>query len=179
MHGQDRSFSFKLKQELRRAESNGGTRIMTDTKDAILRDRFPVIVHTLLIENGEVFLLQRQRTGSMDGWYCLPGGHMQYGETVKETAIRECFEEAGVHLNSIVLRDIYSYQFEEEQGLNFVFLAEDWNGTAINAEPAVFDHGNFYRIDEIPPKTLGWVKDSISSVRSGREGGSLIEDLNK
>ena len=152
---------------------------MIDIEEPILRDKFPVIVHTLLIENGEVFLLQRQHTGSMDGWYCLPGGHMEYGETIKEAAIRECIEEAGIDVNSIVLRDIYSYQFEEEQGLNFVFLAQDWNGTVTNAEPGVFNHGKFFRLDEIPPKTLGWVKDSISSVRSGFEGVSLIEDLNK
>ena len=104
---------------------------------------------------------------------------MEHGETIKETAIRECREEAGIDLKSIVLRDIYSYQFEEEQGLNFVFLAENWNGTATNAEPGVFNHGKFFRLDEIPPKTLGWVKDSISWIRSGRDGVSLIEDLNK
>ena len=149
---------------------------MKSSEDSTFRDKFAVIVHTLLMANGKVFLLQRQHTGSMDGWYCLPGGHMEYGETIKETAIRECEEEAGVRVNSIALRDIYSYWFEKEQGLNFVFLCEDWSGVATNAEPNVFDHGRFFPLHEIPSKTLGWVQDSISSVRSGRKEVSLIED---
>ena len=111
----------------------------------------------------------------MDGWYGLPGGHMEYGETVKEAAIRECVEEAGVEINTIILRDIYSYRFEQEQGLNFVFFSEDWVGMAINAEPEVFDDARYFPLQELPGKTLGWVRASISSVRSGRKGVSLIE----
>ncbi len=148
-----------------------------EKESSIVRDKFPVIVHALLIANEEVFLLLRQHTGSMDGWYCPPGGHMEHGETVQEAARRECIEETGIEMNSMVLRDVYSYQFQQEQGLNFVFLSDDWIGTATNGEPHVFDHGRFFPLDEIPAKTLGWVRGSISSFRSGREGVSLIDNL--
>ena len=147
------------------------------SEGSFLRDKFPIIVHIMLIQNEEVFLLRRQKTGVMDGWYGLPGGHMEYGETVKEAAIRECVEEAGVEINTIILRDIYSYRFEQEQGLNFVFFSEDWVGMAINAEPEVFDDARYFPLQELPGKTIGWVRASISSVRSGRKGVSLIEDF--
>ena len=147
------------------------------SEGSLLRDKFPIIVHIMLIQNEEVFLLRRQKTGVMDGWYGLPGGHMEYGETVKEAAIRECVEEAGVEINTIILRDIYSYRFEQEQGLNFVFFSEDWVGMAINAEPVVFDDARYFPLRELPGKTIGWVRASISSVRSGRKGVSLIEDF--
>ena len=146
------------------------------SEGSFLRDKFPIIVHIMLIQNEEVFLLRRQKTGVMDGWYGLPGGHMEYGETVKEAAIRECVEEAGVEINTIILRDIYSYRFEQEQGLNFVFFSEDWVGMAINAEPEVFDDARYFPLQELPGKTIGWVRASISSVRSGRKGVSLVED---
>ena len=147
------------------------------SEGSFLRDKFPIIVHIMLIQNEEVFLLRRQKTGVMDGWYGLPGGHMEYGETVKEAAIRECVEEAGVEINTIILRDIYSYRFEQEQGLNFVFFSEDWVGMAINAEPEVFDDARCFPLHELPGKTIGWVRASISSVRLGRKGVSLIEDF--
>ena len=147
------------------------------SEGSFLRDKFPIIVHTLLIQNEEVFLLRRQKTGVMDGWYGLPGGHMEYGETLKEAAIRECLEEAGVEINTIILRDIYSYRLEEEQGLNFVFFSEDWVGMAINAEPEVFDDARCFPLHELPGKTIGWVRASISSVRLGRKGVSLVEDF--
>ena len=140
------------------------------SEGSFLRDKFPIIVHIMLIQNEEVFLLRRQKTGVMDGWYGLPGGHMEYGETVKEAAIRECVEEAGVEINTIILRDIYSYRFEQEQGLNFVFFSEDWVGMAINAEPEVFDDARCFPLHKLPGKTIGWVRASISSVRSGRKG---------
>ena len=147
------------------------------SEGSFLRDKFPIIVHIMLIQNEEVFLLRRQKTGVMDGWYGLPGGHMEYGETVKEAAIRECVEEAGVEINTIILRDIYSYRFEQEQGLNFVFFSEDWVGMAINAEPEVFDDARCFPLHGLPRKTIGWVRASISSVRLGRKGVSLIEDF--
>ena len=44
-----------------------------------LRDLFPVVVHALLIQDQKVFLLRRNKTGIMDGFYALPGGHQNSG----------------------------------------------------------------------------------------------------
>ena len=53
------------------------------------RERFPVVVHVMLEQGGRVALLKRSNTGFMDGYYALPGGHQEQGESISEAARRE------------------------------------------------------------------------------------------
>ena len=61
------------------------------------RDRFPVVVHVLLVRDRRLFLLRRAHTGFMDGYHALPGGHQHAGESVSAAALRECVEEASLN----------------------------------------------------------------------------------
>jgi 8-oxo-dGTP pyrophosphatase MutT (NUDIX family) len=64
------------------------------------RYRTIVVVHVLLRStDGHVLLLERANTGSADGQLCLPGGHLEEGESVIAGAIRETGEETGVDLD--------------------------------------------------------------------------------
>ena len=56
------------------------------------RDVFPVVVHVLMFRGEELFLLRRANSGFMDGYFALPGGHQQAGESVEAAAQRECEE---------------------------------------------------------------------------------------
>ena len=55
----------------------------------------PVPVVRTIIQNarGEVLFLRRARTAFGDGGWCLPGGKVDYGETVEQAAIKELREE--------------------------------------------------------------------------------------
>lgn len=54
--------------------------------------------------NGDVLLLQRADTG---GWG-LPGGFMEPGETLEETARREVKEETGLEIDELTLVNVFS-----------------------------------------------------------------------
>ncbi|MBO0783732.1 MAG: NUDIX domain-containing protein [Ktedonobacteraceae bacterium] len=45
---------------------------------------------------------------SDNGRWCLPGGHMEAGESVSEACEREVMEETGLHIRVIRLAGIYS-----------------------------------------------------------------------
>jgi 8-oxo-dGTP diphosphatase len=42
------------------------------------------------------FLITRRKSGLYQGMWCLPGGHIQRGETMREAVIREVKEETGL-----------------------------------------------------------------------------------
>lgn len=55
----------------------------------------PVPVVRLIVRNGEgkVLILRRARTAYGDGAWCLPGGKVDYGETVEQAVAKELREE--------------------------------------------------------------------------------------
>ena len=106
------------------------------------RARFPVVVHVLFSRQvagtRELCLFRRSNTGFMDGWFTLPGGHQEHGETLQEAAMRECMEEVGVRPRELVPVAALGYQSRGHQGLNFIFRCDSWGGELCLAEP-VFD----------------------------------------
>ncbi len=59
---------------------------------------FPVTVHMLFIRDEHILLSRRFQTGYMDGYYSVPAGHLDGGETIIQAAIRETLEETGITL---------------------------------------------------------------------------------
>jgi len=56
-------------------------------------------VHLILAEGGKVLLLRRANTGFADGWWSVPGGSLEHGETLPQAAAREALEEVGVSID--------------------------------------------------------------------------------
>ena len=52
---------------------------------------------TLIQKNDKYLLIKEGGTQAMNLW-CMPGGHVNEGETIEQTAVRESFEEAGVRI---------------------------------------------------------------------------------
>jgi mutator protein MutT len=59
---------------------------------------FPIPVARLIIKNAndQVLILRRAGSAHATGSWCLPGGKIDYGDTVKEAATRELNEETGL-----------------------------------------------------------------------------------
>lgn len=57
-------------------------------------------VGVLVVRGGKV-LLGRRAEAFGKGTWCLPGGHLNFGENFEEAAKREVFEEAGLEIDEI------------------------------------------------------------------------------
>lgn len=126
------------------------------------RAGFPVVVHVLLVRDGQLFLLRRAHTGFMDGYYGLPGGHQHHGEDVSEAALRECQEETGVRPDALEPVCVMPYRAGRHQGLNFVFQAVSWAGEPGLAEPELFDHAGWFDIDRLPEPHPPWITEALA-----------------
>jgi 8-oxo-dGTP diphosphatase len=64
---------------------------------------YPVPVVRLIVpdKTGRILILKRNHTDYAPGAWCLPGGKIDYKDTVKEAARRELFEETGLACTKI------------------------------------------------------------------------------
>lgn len=90
------------------------------------------IVNLLVVKNNHVLLLKKPRRG----WYVAPGGKMDPGESIYETATREFFEETGAKPIDPHLKGAYTMVITDEAGENvinewmlYTFVAFDLAGT--------------------------------------------------
>lgn len=125
---------------------------------------FFVIVQTLVFDAaGRLLLMRRANTGLLDGWFSLPGGHRDRGETVAAAARRECMEEAGIRVQR--LQPVAAMPYGE--GVDFVFEATRWCGTAVIGEPDKCDALVFARPDALPERTTRFVKAALACRAEG------------
>lgn len=122
------------------------------------RARFVIIVQTLVFDDADrLLLLRRSNTGFMDGWYSLPGGHRDAGESVVGAARRECLEEAGVTVEQVEPVVVMPYA----EGVDFIFEATRWTGTPSIGEPDKCDALTFAALDALPEPTTRFVKAAL------------------
>jgi 8-oxo-dGTP diphosphatase len=134
-----------------------------------MRDVFPVVVHTLLLRGQTLLLLRRARTGYLDGWYALPGGHLQRGEGVVDCAIRELREETGVAVESAQLRPaaVLPYRSADQQGIDFIMMCTAFDGEPYLAEPDRFDDLGWWSVGALPAQTAPYIAPTLALARRG------------
>ncbi len=99
---------------------------------------FVSTTNMLLMESGKVLLVKRSETlKDFPGWYMLPGGKQEPGETPVAAAIRETFEETGIRVRSAELREVLTnyHEYKSKVYLVNVFVSSDFEGSlATSAE---------------------------------------------
>ena len=110
---------------------------------------------TVLILNTERQLLMMRRTDN-DCWG-VPGGAMEPGEHIEDTARRETREETGLEVGSLQLFNVFSgpelyYRYPngaEVYNVSVVYITDDaQNKLALN--PAEHSEAGYFALDQLP-----------------------------
>lgn len=103
--------------------------------------------------DNKILLIKR----SDDGNWCIPGGVMDVGESIQETAKREVLEETNINIEEMKLLNVYSGgqqhhiypNSDEVYFVNVVFLSSTFSGH-FKADGIESAEIKFYNIDELP-----------------------------
>lgn len=100
---------------------------------------FPVPVVRLIVTNstGRILILRRDNTNHSKGEWCLPGGKIDYGQTVEQAAMKELFEETSLEVDAIhflFYQDSLPLGPGEMHCINLYFKCEVHGDLSLNAE---------------------------------------------
>ena len=109
----------------------------------------PVIHLHILNKKGDLYLQKRSMTKYIQPgkWDTAVGGHIDFGETVKEALKREVFEEIGVtdYIPEFVTSYIFESKIEKELVNTFKTVYEG----PFKIDPVELDDGRFWSKQEI------------------------------
>ena len=114
----------------------------------------------------EVLFLKRAGTGYYDGYYDLPGGHLEQGEDIFDGMIREAKEEIGITIKRENLEILHIYHKYKKGMLKFVFKANKYEGEAINAEPESSEKIEWIEIDNLPENIVPSISIEIKNIKN-------------
>lgn len=84
------------------------------------------------------------------GEWCIPGGKLEWGETLEEGAIRETLEETGITVKNPKLISVHNFRNEHAHFLTVGFVAEEWEGEAKVMEPDEITEWQWFPKDDLP-----------------------------
>lgn len=123
-----------------------------------------------LISEEGLLLLQRH-----DGEWDLPGGHMEVGESLEETATRELFEETGLTADTLELLGVASGEKTFYPKRNAYYVTAVYRATTVSSDIRLsYEHadGAFFALDELPGSlsvSARWVTATLNPI-SASEG---------
>ena len=112
-----------------------------------------------MIYRGEEILLQNRVKTDWRG-YCFPGGHVEPGESVVDSAIREIKEETGLTVSQLRLCGIKQFPIDGGRYLVFFFKTDRFSGELISS-----DEGNMEWVHRRDLPMLNTVSDFMDMLK--------------
>ena len=115
-------------------------------------ERVELATICLVYKNNKVLLQNRVK----EDWkgYALPGGHIEPGESVVESVIREVKEETGLDIQNPVLCGIKQFPIEGGRYLIFLFKTTEFSGELVSSS-----EGEMVWVDRDQLSVLDTVED--------------------
>ncbi|MBX3486575.1 MAG: NUDIX hydrolase [Candidatus Paracaedibacteraceae bacterium] len=137
-----------------------------------LKPTFPQII---LRKNDKILLLRRAEAATVFGGYWhLPTGKIEDGESPKQAAIRECYEEVGLladlQLEFVCYNKIPSIHNQQEiwEDICYYFSADIEGQDPVNNEPDKFMDMGWFSLVDLPNPMIPHVKYALENHNSNQ-----------
>jgi 8-oxo-dGTP diphosphatase len=125
-------------------------------------------VGAVVFKDGQVLLVKRA-TAPSRGLWAIPGGRLEFGETLQQAAEREILEETGVVIRAS--HPIYTFDVIERDdtgAIHFHYVIVDLEAEYVRGEPIASDDADDAR----------WISpDEISSLSVSAKTVTLLKDI--
>lgn len=130
----------------------------------------------------QVLLQLRRNTGYMDGyWACGVAGHVEAGESVLSTAVREAAEEIGVEVDPAELCPLTAMHRSNdvagaalEQRVDFFFTLQRWSGRPQVRESTKNAGLSWWPLDALPEKVPPHERAVLDLLAAEIDGGAAV-----
>jgi len=113
---------------------------------------FPKVgVGVIIIKDNKILFAQRKNSHGEDTW-SVPGGHLEFNETIEECAKREVFEEAGIEIKNLKIGPFTNDIFKKE-GKHYItiYVIADYNSGKVEVkEPDRMVEWNWFSWNNLP-----------------------------
>jgi 8-oxo-dGTP diphosphatase len=109
-------------------------------------------VGVVCLRGPEVLLIKRGKP-PREGQWSIPGGRMEWGETVRDAALRELREETGVEAELLGLIEVLDHISEHGHAVLIDFAARWTSGDVVAGDDAA--DARFFPLEEACAK-VGW-----------------------
>lgn len=124
----------------------------------------------ILNDRGEVLLGLRKGSHGAGEWN-FPGGHLEFGETVFQTAIREVKEETGLDVKDVSLISVSDemryIKTDNKHYLNLGVMAKYNGGEPQLMEPNKCAEWRWFRFDSLPDQILEGTEQIMRNFHAG------------
>ncbi len=118
-------------------------------------------------EKGRILLGRRDKTSFASGLWNLPGGAVEAREALADAAARELREETGLLVSPANLHHIGMNRYDvvgergRAQGVNFFFLAREWEGKPQPLENT--SEVGWFDPERLPADSLPWLVRALKT----------------
>ncbi len=111
-----------------------------------------------VVDEGKILLAQRE---DFEVW-CLPGGHVDPGESVAQAAIREAKEETGLEVELQRLVGIYSRLEKGGSDMHLALFAARPVGGTLQPQVEEVLALKYFAVDDLPDDMFWWHRHPIA-----------------
>ncbi len=130
--------------------------------------RVTPIVYLILVKDDQVLLIKRDR-GAYKGFWGLPAGHIDEGESAKQTAAREALEELGIGIEPSTLDFAHLLHVKDRVGQRMIIslMPRAWEGEPVNMEPHKHSEISWFPRTSLPENMPPYAKSTLSDISKG------------